>query len=144
MEFSWQVYAVTAVLLFFKLLSNAIVQGLVRIKTKTFRHKEDATFFTRSEPANHDDPIVITASNLFRNDLENIPIFLFLLLGYVQLDCWEEGTVLYSVLFVLSRILHAIFYYIPRQPWRNISYDLGIGSMLAISFHILQSVFSGF
>ncbi len=142
MEFSWQVYAITSVLLFLKLLSTAVVQGFVRIKTKTFRHFEDAAFFTRTSPSDMDHPVAITASNIFRNDLENIPIFLFLLIGYIQLDCWEEGSAIYSTLFVFSRILHAIFYFIPRQPWRNISYDLGIASMFALSGHILYSIFT--
>lgn len=141
MDFSWKVYSVTAVLLFLKLLSTAIVQGLVRLKTKTFRYKEDAAFFSKTNPTDFDHSIVATANHVFRNDLENIPIFLFLLLGYIQSGAWEEGGLVYSGVFVLSRILHATFFFIPKQPARNIAYDLGIGSMLAISGHILYSVF---
>ncbi|TGL57651.1 MAPEG family protein [Leptospira sarikeiensis] len=140
MESSWQVFSIVSVLLFLKLLSTSIVQGLVRIKTKTFRWKEDAEFFTHSFPATDDHPIVATANGIFRNDLENIPIFLFLLIGYIQTYCWQEGTIIYSGIFIVSRVLHAIFYFLHKQPWRNISYNLGILAMLLLSGHILHSI----
>ncbi|MEI7013885.1 MAPEG family protein [Leptospira licerasiae] len=141
MESSWQVFAIVSVLLFLKLLSTSIVQGLVRLKTKTFRWKEDAEFFTNSFPATNDHTIVATANGVFRNDLENIPIFLFLLIGYIHTYSWHEGTIIYSGIFIISRILHSIFYFLHKQPWRNIAYDLGILSMLLLSGHIIHSVF---
>ena len=55
-----------------------------------------------------------------------LPIFLFLAMTYVQLDCWKTGTLIYFPLFVGSRIVHAVAYIRAIQPLRNIIYLLDI------------------
>ena len=80
------------------------------------------------------------AQNILRNDGENIPIFLFLALTYVQLDCWETGTLIYFPLFVLTRIIHTFAYLRAIQPLRNIVYLVGIGVGFILSSHIIVKI----
>jgi len=48
-------------------------------------------------------PIVKRAAMAWRNDLENIPIFLFLGLIYVTLGCSPEGAYIYFTIFIVAR-----------------------------------------
>ena len=84
----YQFYALTTVILFFKMFANSIVQGIGRLNAKAFVTAEDARFFAHAPPAPDEAPIVKRAAMCWRNDVENIPIFLFLGLIYVTLGCW--------------------------------------------------------
>ena len=136
----YQFYALTTVILFFKMLSISLVQGAGRISTKTFVTPEDARFFAHAPPAQEDVPIVKRASNAWRNDLENIPIFLFLGLIYVTLGLWPEGAYIYFTIFVVARILHTITFLLGLQPWRTIFFTFGMAVCVILSVQILSAV----
>src|ERR1700723_3201648 len=104
----YQFYALTTVILFLKMFAISIVQGLGRVNAKQFVTPEDARFFAHAPPAPDEAPIVKRAQMAWRNDLENIPIFLFLGLIYVTLGCWPEGAYIYFSIFVIARILHTV------------------------------------
>jgi glutathione S-transferase len=136
----YQFYALTTVILFFKMFANSVVQALARTGTKTFTNPEDAKFFGASAPAADEMPIVKRAAAAWRNDLENIPIFLFLGLIYVTLGCWPEGVYIYFTIFVIARILHTVVYLRGLQPARTIFYSLGVFVCFALSIQILGAV----
>src|SRR5271156_6011433 len=110
-------YALITVILFFKMLAISVVQGRARTSSKTYPNPEDARFFGAPAPAADELPIVKRAAAAWRNDLENIPIFLFLAMIYVTLGCWPEGPYIYFTIFVVARILHTIVYLRGLQPW---------------------------
>lgn len=141
MEAYWQLYALTTSALFLKLFAVAAVQGYYRLSSGTFVNPEDAAFFGKTLPAEREHPMVIRASNTLRNDLENIPIFLFLLLGTIQLQVAWWSLVGACVLFVLSRIGHTLCYLWPRQPLRNRMYLLGQGVMIVLIGLMLGAMF---
>src|SRR5277367_4480800 len=122
----YQFYALITVVLFFKMGVNSTVQAIGRLGTRTFSNPEDARFFTGAPPAPEEAPIVKRAAMAWRNDLENIPIFLFLGLIYVTLGCWPEGAYIYFTIFAIARILHTLFFLRGLQPWRTISYGFGL------------------
>lgn len=132
MEAYWKLYALTTSALFMKLFAVAAVQGYYRLSSRTFVNPEDAAFFGKTAPAEQEHPMVMRASNTLRNDLENIPIFLFLLLGAIQLQVAWWPLVGACVLFVISRIGHTLCYLWPRQPLRNRMYLLGQLTMIAL------------
>ena len=136
----YQFYALITVILFFKMAANATVQALGRLGSRTFPNPEDARFFAQSPPAPDEAPIVTRAAAVWRNDLENIPIFLFLGLIYVTLGCWPGGAFIYFSIFVVARILHTIFYLFGLQPWRTISYGIGLAMCITLSVSILSAV----
>src|SRR5271169_4184270 len=133
----YQFYALTTVILFFKMFANSIVQGIGRVNSKTFVTAEDAEFFAHVPPAPDEAPIVKRAAMVWRNDLENIPIFLFLGLIYVTLGCWPEGAFIYFSIFAAARILHTIAYLRGMQPARTLFYVLGLTICFILSVQIL-------
>ncbi|MGA7870863.1 MAG: MAPEG family protein [Candidatus Binatus sp.] len=135
----YQFYALITVILFFKMLAVSIVQARARTSTKTFVTPEDARFFGAAL-ASDELPIVKRAAMAWRNDLENIPIFLFLAMIYVTLGCWPVGAFIYFSIFVVARILHTIMYLNSLQPWRTLSYALGVAACFALSIQILIAV----
>jgi uncharacterized MAPEG superfamily protein len=139
MELAAQAYALTTVALFLKMFSTSIVQGAGRFGANTFVIPEDARFYGKTAPAAAEAPIVQRAQAVWRDDLENIPIFLFLGLVYILARCWPAGAVIYFSIFVAARILHSIFYFKAMQPWRNFAYDIGIVICFVLSAHIVAA-----
>ncbi len=137
-RFALEYWALAAVLLFAKMFVNSGVQGWTRIRNKAFVHPEDAAFFGGVQPRERELPLVETAADAWRNDLENIPIFLFLSLGAVLLggtSFWVGG---YCAVFVLARALHTAFYFAHRQPHRNLAYQLGLFATIATAIHVVS------
>jgi uncharacterized MAPEG superfamily protein len=136
----YQFYSLITVILFFKMLANSVVQGRARTGAKVFVTPEDARFFGATAPAADELPLVKRAAACWRNDLENIPIFLFLALIYVTLGCWPQGAFIYFTIFVIARILHTVTYLRGMQPARTIVYTLGLLVCVIMSIHILIAV----
>ncbi|MGH7924059.1 MAG: MAPEG family protein [Candidatus Binatus sp.] len=136
----YQFYALVTVILFFKMFAISVVQGVGRVSTKTFVTPEDAAFFAHTAPAQDEAPIVKRAANVWRNDLENIPIFLFLGLIYVTLGCWPQGAFIYFTIFVVARILHTITFLLGLQPWRTIFFTIGVAICFILAVQILTTV----
>jgi uncharacterized membrane protein YecN with MAPEG domain len=138
---SWKIYGLTVVTLFVKMFVMVLVQGYGRYQHRGFSNPEDAVMFDKvfgQKPnASKQSELVERSQSVLRNDGENVPIFLFLAMTYVQLDCWQTGLIIYLPLFVIGRIAHAISYLNALQPWRNLSYQLGIWVMFAMSGHIV-------
>lgn len=132
--------ALTTVALFLKMFATAGVQGLVRMRSRTFVNPEDAAAFGRTGAAPADHPTAERAQRALRNDLENIPMFLFLAHAYVELGCWELGVHIYLPIFVLARIGHTIAFIRPTQPLRNRFYLVGVLVNLVLSGHIVAAI----
>lgn len=140
MSIAWQAFGLTAVALFLKMFAVAGVQGVQRMKHKTFARPDDAAFFGKGvATAAQDLPIVERAQNTLRNDVENIPIFLFLMIAYAQLGAWPMGAAIYGALFVAARVVHTVAYINPRQPLRNRAYLVGQLLMFVMSGHIIAA-----
>lgn len=135
----YQFYALITVILFFKMFAISAVQAFARVSTKTFVTPEDARFF--GAPIAPDElPVVKRAAMAWRNDLENIPIFLFLAMIYVRLGSSPGGAYLYFSVFTAARILHTVAYLNSLQPWRTIFFSLGVFVCFALSIQILIAV----
>src|SRR4051812_40880171 len=86
----FQIWALTAAFLFLKMWSNSLIQGVALFKSKHVALPEDARFVGKNATvAGPESDLALRASYCWENDLENIPIFLFLLLGY----CFVGGEV---------------------------------------------------
>ncbi|WP_373525644.1 MAPEG family protein [Nostoc sp.] len=136
--FTWKIYGITVVTLFLKMLAIVLLQVRNRHKSNTFDNPEDvATFGKGKTTVAQESQLLQRASKILNNDSENIPIFLFLATAYVSLGCWEQGTLIYFPLFVLSRVVHSVAYLRAMQPLRTRAYQLGLLVMFVLSGHIV-------
>ena len=143
MEPGLQAFAVVSVFLFFKMLATSLLQVAVRVRSRTFTVPEDAALFAAPDQSRQDVPLLARLSMVWRNDLETIPIFLFLALAYVATGCWATGALIYFPAFALSRIAHTAAYLSGKQPGRTLAYLAGILVCLALSLHLLAQAFAG-
>jgi uncharacterized MAPEG superfamily protein len=134
-----RLYALMAIILSLKMSAIGIVQGRARTGAKKFANPEDAKMFG-AELVSQEVPAVQRANNAWRNDLENIPMFLILALVYAIAGLSPTLFIVYCTVFTVARILHTIFYLNAMQPWRTIAFTVGAIAMVAL---IIQ-LFVGF
>ena len=129
-----------------KMWLNSAVQGLARMRSTQMANPEDAalmsTFtgktYTVTERTS-ESALARRASACWRNDLENIPMFIFLSLGFVLAGGPTGPGAAYLAVFVLARISHTLCYFLQLQPWRNLSYQLGSATTAVVAIHALIS-----
>ena len=134
-----RMYAITAIVLALKMAAISVVQGNARVKSGVFTNPEDAaTFGGKEAPA--DAPMVERASRAWRNDLENIPMFLIVAWIYVAADLSAVAFIVYCLVFMAARVGHTIFYLNAVQPARTIAYTVGALAALALIIHVFIAV----
>jgi glutathione S-transferase len=134
-----RMYAITAIVLTLKMSSLAIVQGRARLKSGIFVNPEDVATFS-GKIAAEEAPMVQRAAKAWRNDLENIPIFLILAWIYVSAGLSTTLFVIYCLVFMVARIVHTICYLNSIQPMRTISFTVGAIAMVALTISLLVGV----
>lgn len=140
---AWDVWALTVVALFLKMFGIALLQGAVRGRARAFVKPEDAAFFGRgAAPAAEEPPLAARGQRLLGNDLENIPLFLFLSAGYIQLGGALSLVAGCCGVFVAARVGHTIFFLRQRQPHRAGFFALGALCSLVLSGAIVLRVLS--
>jgi uncharacterized MAPEG superfamily protein len=132
-----KLYAALTVILFFKMSAISIVQGIARTRALAFTLPEDAKLFGAPGPVAEEVPMVQRAARAWRNDLENIPIFLFLGFIYIMSPFSVGAEAIYFAIFALARIAHTIFFLTAVQPWRTISYTVGVITTASLAIHIV-------
>jgi uncharacterized MAPEG superfamily protein len=134
-----KMYTITAIVLTLKMAAISIVQGRGRVAAGIFVNPEDAMAFSGKE-ASQEAPDVERASRAWRNDLENIPIFLILAGIYVSAGLSSTAFVVYCLTFMAMRIAHTVCYLNSIQPFRTVSFTIGAFTMLAMMIHMLIGV----
>ena len=134
-----RMYAITAIVLALKMSAIAVVQGRSRTGAGAFINPEDATAFGGAAVAQEPE-MVLRAARAWRNDLENIPIFLILAWIYVAANLSGSAFVIYCLVFMVARIAHTFCYINSIQPWRTASFVLGAVATLALIIHLLVGV----
>jgi len=134
-----RIYAITAIVLALKMAAISIVQGRARLSAGIFTNPEDAKRFG-GQQASAEVPMVERASKAWRNDLENIPIFLIIAWIYVAAGLSAGAFVIYCIVFMAARIIHTICYLNAIQPGRTIAFTVGALTMLALMIHIFVAV----
>ena len=119
------VYALCVVVLGVKMFALSCYQGFYRIKSLAFTNREDAGYFNR--PVSPQElPQVTRAAKAWANDLENIPVF-FVLGGLCcALETSSGASIWLFCMFCVVRVLHSVCYLAGWQPWRTVTYAVGI------------------
>ncbi|MFK8328694.1 MAPEG family protein [Pseudomonas sp. BJa5] len=132
-------YALCVVALFLKMLAISCYQGYYRLRFTAFINPEDAAVFKRSVHA-AERPEVVRAMQAWRNDLENIPMFIALGGLAIALDAPAGMTLWLSGLFTAARFLHTATYLASLQPWRTVSYLVGIFCLIGLATMVTVEV----
>jgi glutathione S-transferase len=137
-----QIWEVATAYLFFKMWANSLIQAVSVIKYKKVFLPEDARFMKGKTHVSGEEPdLGKRASYCWENDLENIPVFLFLLLAFSLADGNSAWCMGFAIAFCASRTLHSFCMIKGIQPWRNICYQIGVFTCIGLSLGILKSVF---
>lgn len=143
----WELFAVTTVSLFFKHVLTVTVQATSRFRAKRFRHAEDAKL-VKGEAG--DTPLAERGQHLIRNSLENEPIFLALLFGYLAVNTDGSfqvlepviGTaVIYAAVFLGARVVHGLLMLGRVAGLRTLAYSVGLLATLGLCVQILMDVY---
>jgi uncharacterized MAPEG superfamily protein len=134
-----RMYAITAIVLALKMAAIGVVQGRARTSAGLFVNPEDAKTF-RAKQAPEEVPEVQRAARAWRNDLENIPIFLILAWIYVGAGLSGTAFAVYCIVFMAARIIHTICYLNSIQPWRTVAFTMGALTMIALIVHLFIKV----
>lgn len=131
-------YALSVAALVFNLVFLALYTGAVRGKNKSFASPED-----RGYTGSGEHPSVTRALQAHRNALENFLPFFALATVYVLL-CGASplGAQLYCGVFAGARWLHTASYLAGKQPYRTLSFLVGVLCMLGLIVQILVKAFS--
>ena len=119
----------------------SLLQVVARLKARTFPLPEDARLM-KMAPSSQEAPFVARCANVWRNDLENVPIFLAAALGFTLLGGSAQAAAWLFGLFVAARTIHTVVYLRGLQPWRAVSYLAGLAltwSVIACSLRLLTS-----
>lgn len=132
------VYAVCVVALFLKMLAISCYQGYYRLRYQAFTNGEDAAFFGRL--ANVEElPQVSRGGRAWANDLENIPAFFALAGLAIALKAAAVVIIWLSVVFTVARVAHTVCYLSGLQPWRTVSFAVGLVCLLGLAVTVLQA-----
>jgi uncharacterized MAPEG superfamily protein len=122
------IFALTALLV--KMHCNSALQKLGRERAGAYPRPEDAALFGVRHA--DDTGLALRAGRCWQNDLENIPLFLFVSLAYVLVGGpGDWATVLFGT-YVAARVGHTVCYLLALQPWRLICYAAGHVAQLAV------------
>ncbi|MBJ6761613.1 MAPEG family protein [Myxococcaceae bacterium JPH2] len=138
-----KLYALCTVALLLKMQAVGVATGVVRMRRGVVTNAEDAQRKPGAiQVATSEHPDVERVQRAHRNDLENIPPFLMLSLLAVLMGAAEGVTAASLVVFTLARVGHSVTYVKGIQPWRSVSYGVGLLAQLVVMALVVQRAVS--
>lgn len=133
-----KVYALATAIVALHMFTLAGITGAVRAKHKSFVNPEDAEL-SKGKEVDNDHPSVQRVKRAHMNLIESaIPFFAVGLL-YALTNPPMVGAQAYFFTFVGARVLHTIFYMIGKQPFRTISFVIGVLSVTGMAVHVIRA-----
>ena len=119
-------YAVCAALLCLNLFGLWLYSGLTRNGTRTLMNAEDSALLKGRSVVERDPPDVARVLRAHANAMANVLPFLILGFLYVLLGAGRSGALAYFGIFTVARYVHSVAYVAALQPWRTVSYIVGL------------------
>jgi len=136
----FKLYAGCCITLCGLLMFLAGYTGATRVRHKAFGNPEDAKS-AGQDPAQVNAPLPPEVTRVLRahgNALENIPLFFTLGLIYVIAGASPVGGYVCFLGFTAMRVLHAVFHIRAVQPYRSMTF--GVGMLLLLAMMVLIGV----
>jgi len=128
--FAWALVA-----LFAKASLTSLLQVVSRARAGVFPIPEDARLM-RGQNAASEAPFVQRCANVWRNDTENLPLFLALALAYVLLGASAASAQWLFGAYILIRYAHTAVFLLGLQPWRALLYLSGMAVCWTIAIRV--------
>jgi len=129
--------ALSLVALFAKTTLTSLLQVASRVRAGVFPIPEDARLMRRS-PALAEAPFVQRCANVWRNDTENLPLFLALAFAYTLLGGPAGAAQLLFGAYVALRFAHTGAFLLGLQPWRALAYLSGLAVCCVIAWRVID------
>lgn len=130
-------FAVALVALFLKTTLTSMLQIIGRFRTRTFVLPEDAAMM-RMRPKEQESAFVQRCANVWRNDVENLPLFIALALTYVLFGAPLASAQMLFTAYVALRYAHTGVFLFGVQPWRVIMYYGSLAICWVIAVRIVM------
>jgi uncharacterized MAPEG superfamily protein len=130
-------YALSATVLALQLLALALWTGTVRVMRKQWINPEDAK-------ANKGDLVDVEHEDVSRvkrahmNAIENVIPFFVVGALYAATAPGRTAALVYFGTFVGVRLVHSVFYLWGRQPFRTLSFAVGVLAVIGMAVHVLR------
>ncbi|MBX3492685.1 MAG: MAPEG family protein [Parvibaculum sp.] len=135
-----KIWILAATWLTVKMFSISLLQARSRLSTGIFDQREDRRVFGHAAETAEDKERLSRLAGCWRNDLENIPIFLLLSLPLALIS---ERPAFYGALmivFAAARTVHSYANIKALQPQRNIAYQVGNMALAGVLVLLLELV----
>jgi uncharacterized MAPEG superfamily protein len=134
-------YALCASVLILNQMILWLMSASVRGKSKTALNPEDLSSVAKNATLSEGDPPeVARVLRAHANGQANILQFLFLGALFVQLNGPAlEAQILFGI-FTAARVIYSIVYVGGKQPWRTVTFIIGIATTFVLLEEILRRV----
>jgi microsomal prostaglandin-E synthase 1 len=133
-----QIFAFSAALLGVHLVLLALWTGTVRVRRKQWINPEDAAL-NKGAQVDSEHPDVLRVKRAHANALENaVPYFAIGAL-YVASSASRTGALVYCMTFLVARVAHTFFYLAGKQPFRTMSFAIGVLCIFGMAFHVVRA-----
>ncbi|WP_240807332.1 MAPEG family protein [Polyangium spumosum] len=136
---AFKIWVASLVVLFLKMHFNSGLQKRGRLDQGGYPRPEDAKMFGVEQK--EDTGLAWRAGRCWQNDLENIPLYLFVSLAYVLAGGPELWAYILFGTYTAARVAHTACYLLALQPWRLIAYATAHFAQLGILGLVIQRVF---
>jgi len=128
--------ALSLVALFAKTTLTSVLQVTSRVRAGVFPIPEDARMMRR-QPADVESKFVQRCANVWRNDTENLPLFLALAFAYTLLGGPAGAAQMLFGAYVALRYAHTGVFLLGMQPWRAVLYLSGLAVCWGIAVRVV-------
>ena len=142
MEGIWQVeafrlYAIVATIVSLHIIALALWTGSVRARRKVYVNPEDVAML-KGTGGEHDHPDVLRVKRAHMNLLENAVPFLVIGALYALCSPSTLGAQAYFFTFLGARLLHSVFYLWGKQPFRTLTFAIGVLAVVGMAIHVIR------
>lgn len=130
-------FAFALAALFAKTTLTSVLQVVSRLRAGVFPIPEDARLMGKP-PAQAEADFVRRCANVWRNDTENLPLFMALGLTYALLGAPAGAAQLLFGAYVMLRYAHTLVFLRGLQPWRAVLYLSGLAVCWVIATQSLM------
>lgn len=138
MDSAVHIYALVSSLLAVQLILLAFWVGTLRTMRKQYTNPEDKAVI-KGALADTDHADVLRAKRAHLNALENAVPFFAVGALYAASSPSLMGEQVYFFTFLGARVLHSVFYFWGRQPFRTLTFVIGALATLGMAVHVIRA-----